>query len=190
MVDKILYVRNMVCNRCIKVVKEELMKLDLIVKNIKLGEVELGDKPNVVQLDKIKEVLEENGFGLLDNRKSRIIEKIKALIIQLVHYENQLVLPINISDVLSKELNLEYSYISSLFSSIENLTIEKYFINQKLERVKELLFNDELTLTQIANKMGYSSVQALSNQFKKETGMTPTGFKNVKEIGRRSIDEI
>jgi AraC-like DNA-binding protein len=180
----------MVCDRCIRIVKEELEKIGLDVRSIKLGEVVIAanDLPNVVR---IRSVLEKNGFELIDDKKVKIIEQIKTLIINLVHHGNSGKFPaINYSAYIAQEVGQDYRYLSGLFSSIENTTIEKYLILQKIERVKELLVYNEMTLSEIAYQMGYSSVQHLSNQFKKVTGFTASYFKTIKENKRKPLDKV
>jgi AraC family transcriptional regulator len=191
MMRKTLNIKNMVCNRCIKVVREELEKLDYTVKNIELGEVIIASDKKKFQLDKIKKSLEENGFELIDSRNANIIERVKILIIKLIHHnstENQS--DINLHDEIVKEAGLSYQYVSSLFSSMEGITIEKFIIHQKIEKVKELIVYDELTLSEIAYRLGYSSVQHLSNQFKKVTGLSPSYFKKLKSKKRKPLDRI
>ncbi len=188
---KTLHIKNMVCNRCIKVVREELEKLDYTVEKIELGEVVITSNKKKFQLDKIKKSLEENGFELIDGRNASIIERVKILIIKLIHYnstENQS--DINLHNEIIKEAGLSYQYVSSLFSSMEGITIEKFIIHQKIEKVKELIVYDELTLSEIAYRLGYSSVQHLSNQFKKVTGLSPSYFKKLKSKKRKSLDRI
>ena len=188
---KTLPIKNMVCNRCIKVVREELGKLDYTIEKIELGEVVITSDRKKFQLDKIKKSLEENGFELIDSRNANIIERVKILIIKLIHHnsaENQS--DINLHDEIVKEAGLSYQYVSSLFSSMEGITIEKYIIHQKIEKVKELIVYDELTLSEIAYRLGYSSVQHLSNQFKKVTGLSPSYFKKLKSKKRKSLDRI
>lgn len=180
----------MVCNRCIKVVREELTKIGYQVGPIELGKVEIQNQVNKSELEKINEVLNDNGFELIDDRKSRIIDQIKTAIIELVHYDKEKAEHINISDFLSGEIGYDYSYLSNLFSSVEGTTIEKYIIHQKIEKVKELLVYDEYTLNEIAFHLGYSSVQHLSNQFKKVTGLSPSHFKKIKEFKRKPLDEV
>jgi AraC-like DNA-binding protein len=187
--EVILIIKNMVCNRCIKVVKDEIEKLGLEIKSIKLGEVIINNAPDDFPYDKVKQVLEENGFELLEDRKARIIEQIKIELIRLI-YAEEAVPDISLSDFLSGKLNLEYHYLSSLFSSVENITIEQYFILQKVERVKELLKYDELTLSEIAFKLGYSSLQHLSNQFKKITGFTASQYKANSNNLRKPLDKV
>jgi AraC-like DNA-binding protein len=179
----------MVCGRCKMVVKAELEKLGLQTFWVELGEVELKEEPN----DKQKEVLLVNlqalGFDLIDDKKTKIVEKIKNLIIDLVHHKNNN-LKVNLSDYLAENLNQDYNSLSNLFSEIENITIEKYFISQKIEKVKELLIYNELSLSEIADTLNYSNVAHLSNQFKKITGFTPTFFKQSKDKKRIQIEHI
>ena len=190
MPSTILHIKNMVCNRCIKVVKEELSELGYTIKNIELGEVALKEDLAEKDLEKITEVLSDNGFELIDDRKSRIINRIKTLIIEFIHHDREKPEHMNLSDFLSKEIGHDYSYLSNLFSSVEGLTIEKYLIHQKIEKVKELLVYDELSLNEISYQLGYSSVQHLSNQFKKITGLTPSHFKKIKISKRNPLDKV
>lgn len=186
-----LHIKNMVCNRCIKVVKEEFEKLGIIIKNISLGEVETYNPIDKETLKKVKKVLEENGFELIEDRKAKIIEKIKSKIITTI-YQNEefLIQNKNFTKLIEKEIGLDYHYLSSLFSSLESITIEQYIILQKIERAKELLKYGELTLSEIAYKLGYSSVQHLSNQFKKITGLSASEFKKMTTNMRRPLDKI
>ena len=184
-----LFIKNMVCNRCIMVVQNELDKLGLNVKNIKLGEVVLSKEPTAEEKNKLDKALVLLGFELIDDKKSRIIEKIKNIIIELVHHQNNDA-KTNLSDVLSSQLHHDYNYLSNLFSEIEGTTIEKYFIAQKIEKVKELLVYDEFSLSEISLQMNYSSVSHLSKQFKKVTGFTPTYYKQLKERKRTPIEEL
>ena len=187
----ILYIKNMVCNRCIKVVKEELEKLGVAIKNISLGEVETEQSIETLPSYKIKEVLEKNGFELIENKKAKAVEKIKSFLIKTI-YENETVISEThkYSQLIEKELGLDYNYLSSLFSAQESITIEQYIILQKIERAKELLKYGELTLSEIAYKLGYSSVQHLSNQFKKITGFTASQFKSMTKNMRKPLDKI
>lgn len=184
-----LFIKNMVCNRCIMVVQSELEKMDLTVKNIKLGEVTLEKELTREEKTKLDHALIPLGFEVIDNKKSRIIEKIKNVIIDLVHHQNSDI-KTNLSDILSDKLHHEYNYLSNLFSEVEGTTIEKYFIAQKIEKVKELLVYDELSLSEIAFRLNYSSVAYLSNQFKKVTGLTPSYFKQIREDRRKPLDEV
>ncbi len=179
----------MVCNRCIMVVQNEFDKLGLKINNITLGEVTLDRELDDNRKNAIKSALESLGFELIDDKKSRLIEKIKTTIIDLVHNQDNESNE-NLSDLLSKEVNQDYNYLSNLFSDIEGTTIEKYFIAQKIEKVKELLVYDELSLSEIAFCLNYSSVAYLSNQFKKVTGLTPSHFKQIKEDKRKPLDEV
>ncbi|ODS91384.1 MAG: AraC family transcriptional regulator [Chryseobacterium sp. SCN 40-13] len=184
-----LFIKNMVCNRCIMVVQNELDKLGLAVKNIKLGEVTLDKEPTAEEKDKLDKALVLLGFELIDDKKSRIIEKIKNIIIELVHHQNNDA-KTNLSDVLSSQLHHDYNYLSNLFSEVEGTTIEKYFIAQKIEKVKELLVYDELSLSEISFRLNYSSVAYLSNQFKKVTGLTPSYFKQIRDDKRKPLDKV
>jgi AraC-like DNA-binding protein len=184
-----LFIKNMVCHRCIMVVGDILVRQGIKAKNITLGEVALeqplaeGEKAN------LEEALEAVGFELIDDKKSRIIEKIKNVIISLVH-EQDSDTKFTLSEVLAAELHHDYNYLSNLFSAVEGTTIEKYFIAQRIERVKELLVYDELSLSEIAFRLNYSSVAYLSNQFKKVTGLTPSHFKSIKDNKRQPLDGI
>jgi AraC-like DNA-binding protein len=165
------------------VVKSELDKLGLHYTTVELGEVEIKDKISKDQLDSLGKALELTGLELMDDNKKILVEKIKTMIIELIHYSDEQI-KINLSDYLSEKLNHNYTYLSNLFSEIKGTTIEQFYLANKIERVKELLVYDELNLTEIAWKLHYSSVSHLSNQFKKMTGLTPSHFKNLK-IKRR-----
>lgn len=184
-----IFIKNMVCDRCIMVVQNELEKLGLDAKNIKLGEVILSKEITSLEKENLSKTLEPLGFEVIDDKKGRIIEKIKNIIIDLVHHQDSDV-KINLSDVLSDKLHHDYNYLSNMFSEVEGTTIEKYFIAQKVEKVKELLVYDELSLSEIANRLNYSSVAYLSNQFKKVTGLTPSHFKQIKEDKRKPLDKV
>ncbi|EFK57563.1 MULTISPECIES: helix-turn-helix domain-containing protein [Sphingobacterium] len=184
-----LFIKNMVCDRCIMVVQNELDKLGLDAKNVKLGEVTLTKEITPTEKEALVKTLEPLGFEVIDDKKGRIIEKIKNIIIDLVHHQDSDV-KTNLSDVLSDKLHHDYNYLSNLFSEVEGTTIEKYFIAQKVEKVKELLVYDELSLSEIAMRLNYSSVAYLSNQFKKVTGLTPSYFKQVREDKRKPLDKV
>ncbi len=185
-----IYIKNMVCNRCIKVVKEELEKLGLQIKNIILGEVELTAEPTKVQFQNIKDVLELNGFELIEDRRAKTIEKIKGVVIKTIYDDEKILDKKNFSEIIESEIGMEYHYLSSLFSSLESITIEQYIILQKVERVKELLKYNEFNLSEIAYKLGYSSVQHLSNQFKKITGLSASEFKLLTKNMRKPLDKV
>jgi len=180
----------MVCDRCILVVRQQLDKLGLSYKNIQLGETELSELPSTEKMTLLKEHLHGLGFEVLDDKKSTIVEKIKTSIIQLIHNADEETLTIKLSVLLQEKLQMDYHYLSGLFSSIEGITIEKYVILQRIEKTKELLMYGESSLSEIADKLGYSSVQHLSLQFKKITGLTPSHFKQLRENMRKSLDKI
>jgi AraC family transcriptional regulator len=186
----ILHIKNMVCNRCIKVVRDELSALGYTIKNIELGEVTLKEELSDKSINQVSLMLTDNGFELIDDKKSRIINRIKTLIIEFIHYDREKPEHMNLSDFLAKEIGHDYSYLSNLFSSVDGITIEKYLINQKVEKAKELLVYDELTLSEISYQLGYSSVQHLSSQFKKTTGLTPSHFKKIKTRKRNPLDKV
>lgn len=184
-----LFVKNMVCNRCIMAVQSELDKLGVQVDSIRLGEVILHQELTSEEKNKLQTALEKLGFEIIDDKKSRIIGQIKNTIIDLVHHQDN-DLKTNLSELLHSRLHLDYNYLSNLFSEVEGTTIEKYFIAQKIEKVKELLVYDEFSLSEIADRLNYSSVAYLSNQFKKVTGLTPSHFKQIKEEKRKPLDHL
>jgi AraC-like DNA-binding protein len=176
----------MVCIRCKMVVKSELNKLGLHFVTVDLGEAEILEEISAEQLNHLNIALRKSGLELMDDKKSILVERIKATIIELVHYtEDQI--KINLSDYLSEKLNHDYTYLANLFSEVKGTTVEKFYLNHKIEKVKELLVYDELNLTEIAYKLHYSSVAHLSNQFKKMTGLTPSHFKNLKNKRRSAL---
>lgn len=179
----------MVCDRCKMVVKSELEKLGIFPVSVDLGEVELLENFKADQKRELQIKLQSLGFELLEDKTTIVVEKIKCLIIDLVHHQNY-ELKTNLSHYLSEQLVQDYSALSSLFSEVQGTTIEHYFIAQKIEKVKELLMYKELTLSEIAIKLNYSDVAHLSNQFKKSTGVTPTHFKQLKENNRLQIDGL
>lgn len=184
-----LYIKNMVCNRCIMVVEEELKKLHISPLSVELGEVTLAENMTEELKESIRTVLEPLGFELIDDKRVRIVEQVKNLIIDLVHHKDNL-LKTNLSDYLTSQIHHDYSFLSKLFSEVTDTTIEKYFIAQKIERVKELLVYDELSLKEIAELLNYSSVSHLSTQFKTVTGMTPTYYKSIKGHKRKTLDQV
>ncbi|GAB4120136.1 MAG: hypothetical protein OHK0057_26070 [Thermoflexibacter sp.] len=186
-----LAVKNMVCDRCVGVLTKELQKEGFSVVNAKLGEIEIANQIGKEALEQIRNILKINGFELVEDRKQKIVEQIKTLVIELIHRNLEATpLLMNYSAYFSEQLGFDYSYLSMLFSSYEGITIEKYIILQKIERVKELLTYGELTLSEIAYQMDYSSVQHLSNQFKKVTGLTPSEYKQQKNKSRKSLDKV
>lgn len=185
-----LYIKNMVCDRCKIVVKEELQKAGLHVLQIDLGKVSIQEQTiNASQLKEIATSLAEVGFEIIDDRRKKITEQIKLSIIELVHRQNS-DSKVKYSEYLTQQLNVDYPYLSKLFSEETGTTIEHFTIQQKIERVKELLSYGELTLSEIAWQLAYSSVAALSGQFKKITGMTPSDFKKADSNPRQSLDKI
>ena len=190
-----IYIKNMVCDRCIRVVKEELEQIGLDVRRVALGEVEVGDRLNDTMVEKIKNVLHHNGFELIEDKNAKLIESIKTAIIQLVHHNHDAEpLKIKYSEYIFKKVGKEYHSLSVLFSSVENITIEQYIIKQKIERVKELIKYDDRSFSEIAYMMNYSSVQHLSNQFKSVTGFTPGEFKKLapahRHHHRQPLDKV
>lgn len=179
----------MVCQRCILVVQQELNALKIAYHKVTLGEIYLIEKLNENAYKALQQKLLHLGFEILDDKKSKLIERIKSILIEQVQNleidKNQ-----NLSQLLSHKLHHDYTYLSNLFSEIEGITIEKYFIHQRVEKVKELIVYDEWNLSQIAYKMGYSSVAYLSNQFKKITGFSPSYFKQLKDKKRNPIDKV
>jgi len=179
----------MVCARCKLIVKSELEKLGVTINNIELGEVEIAESIKEDEKKRIAEKLSSFGFELISDKKSRTIEKIKTLTREIVHSKNN-ELEENLSTYISQRINTDYTSLSNLFSEVEGTTIEKYFILQKIERVKELLMYDEQSLSEIAYLLNYSSVAYLSNQFKKITGLTPSHFKQLKIKKRNNLDDL
>jgi YesN/AraC family two-component response regulator len=181
-----LYIKNMVCIRCKMVVKSELDKLGLHYTVVELGEAEIMEDIPTIQVEQLNHSLKKHGLELMDDKKSILVEKIKTIIIELVHYNDEQI-KVNLSDYLSEKLDHNYTYLANLFSEVKGTTIEKFYLSHKIEKVKELLVYDELNLSEIANKMHYSSVAHLSNQFKKMTGLTPSHFKNLKHKRRSAL---
>jgi AraC-like DNA-binding protein len=179
----------MVCIRCKMVVKEELSKLGLHFTLVELGEVETVEDLTQLQHDELKTGLLRSGLELMDDKKSMLIQKIKSVIIELVHYSEE-PLQVRFSEYLSNKLNYDYTYLANIFSEVQGITIEKFIIAHKIERVKELLVYDQLNLSEIAYLMHYSSVSHLSAQFKKVTGLTPSHFKQIKHKRRNMLDEL
>ena len=185
-----LFIKNMVCPRCIKTVEEVISKMGLRVSHTELGKVEIEGDVDKQMLINIEKILIQNGFELIDDKRHRTIEKIKTLIIEIIHHGKEVPLDQNISDFIAIELGHDYSYLSKTFSTLEGTTIEKYIINQRLERVKELLTYDELSLKEISYQAGFSSAQHLSSQFKKITGFSPSEYKKQKLSKRNTLDKV
>ena len=184
-----IYIKNMVCIRCQMVVKSELEKLGLNFVDVKIGEADIiGDIPPE-QIKQLDVALRKSGLQLMDDKKSILVERIKSVIIELVHYTDEQI-KVNLSDYLSEKLNYDYTYLANLFSEVKGITIEKFYLTHKIEKVKELIVYNELNLSEIAYKMHYSSVAHLSNQFKKFTGLTPSHFKELKNKRRKTLEDV
>ena len=179
----------MVSLRCKMLVEAELEKMHILYKNVDLGEAELEEPISDKQQEELKAVLFKSGLELMDDKKAMLVEKIKNVIIEMIHYADELPAT-NFSDYLSEKLHHNYTYLSNLFSEVKGITIEHYIIVHKIEKVKELIIYDELNLTEIAYKLNYSSVAHLSNQFKKITGLTPSFFKRLKDKRRSPLEDM
>ena len=179
----------MVCPRCIETVRGIFSHLKIEVSHVELGEVTTLKAVSNDKKQVLSELLINNGFEILEDKTSRLITQLKSIIIDQIHYDKDK-LSMNFSTLLSEKLHQDYNSMSKLFSTVEGITIEKYIIKQKIERVKELIVYDERSLSEIAFQLNYSSVAHLSAQFKKETGMTPSAFKKLGIKGRRSLDSI
>jgi AraC-like DNA-binding protein len=179
----------MVSIRCKMVVKSELKKLGLHYANLELGTVDVLEDITIQQRDELKTGLLKSGLELMEDKKAILIEKIQNVVIEMVHYEDELP-KVNFSDYLSEKLNHDYTYMANLFSETKGITIEHFIILHKVERVKELILYDELTLSEIAWRLHYSSVAHLSNQFKKITGLTPSYFKTLKQKKRNPLEDV
>lgn len=184
-----LYIKYMVSTRCKMVVKDELKKLGLHFILVDLGEIEIMEDISPEQREELKIALLSSGLELMDDKKAMLIEKIKNVIVEMVHYSDELP-RVNYSDYISEKLNFDYTYLSNVFSEVKGVTIQQFIIVHKIERIKELIIYDELNMTEIADKMNYSSVAHLSNQFKKVTGLSPTHFKQLKDKRRSPLEEI
>ncbi|REL32913.1 AraC family transcriptional regulator [Rhodohalobacter sp. SW132] len=184
-----LYIKYMVSLRCKMLVKSELEKLGLTSISVDLGMVEIKEEITEEQLKIFNKNLKKSGLELLDDKKNILVEKIKAVIVEMIHYSEE-VPKVNDSDYISEKLDYDYTYLSNTFSEVKGMTIQQYIILHKMEKVKELLIYDELTLTEIAHKLHYSSVAHLSNQFKKVTGLTPTYFKELKDMRSKNLEDL
>ncbi|MES2701523.1 MAG: AraC family transcriptional regulator [Bacteroidota bacterium] len=184
-----LHIKFMVSLRCKLLVKEELKKLGLHYVIVELGIVEVMEDIDNATREQLKENLLASGLELLDDKKSILIEKIKTLLIEMVHYSDELP-EMNYSNYISEKLGYDYTYLANIFSEVKGITIQQFIIVNKIERVKELLLYDELNLTEISYKLNYSSVAHLSNQFKKVTGLTPSFFKKLKDRKRTELENM
>lgn len=184
-----LYIKYMVSLRCKMMVKQELKKLGLKYVTVDLGVVEIMEDITEGQQNQLRKSLLVAGLELLEDKKSILIEKIKNVIVEMIHYSDE-VPKVNYSDHISEKLGHDYTYLANTFSEVKGITIQQYIIIHKIEKVKELLLYDELTLSQIAHKLHYSSSAHLSNQFKKITGLTPTYYKNLKEKKKGHLEDL
>ncbi|MFN3969626.1 helix-turn-helix domain-containing protein [Flavobacterium sp.] len=184
-----LYIKYMVSLRCKIVVRDALKNLGLHYTSLELGVVDVMEDINNEEREKLKAALLESGLELMDDKKAVLIEKIKIVITEMIHYNDELP-KVNYSEYISKIMGYDYTYLANIFSEVKGITIEHYIIAHKIEKVKELLLYDELNLTEISYRMNYSSVSHLSTQFKKVTGLTPTFFKSLKDKKRNSLDEV
>lgn len=184
-----LFIKYMVSIRCKMIVKAELEKLGLLYKSVELGEVEMFELPKPEEREMLKASLLQSGLLLMDDKKAILIERIKNVIVEMVHYEEEALLVKN-SEYISKKLHHDYTYLSNLFSEATGITIEHYIIMHKIEKVKELIIYNELNLIEIAWKLNYSSVAHLSTQFKKITGLTPSFFKSLKDKRRNTLENL
>lgn len=184
-----LIIKNMVSIRCKMIVRSELAKLGINDAEVRLGEVQIKEGLSAEQRDQLKIALLKYGFELMENKNARLIENIKNLVVEMVHYDEELP-RVHLSDYLSSKLHHDYSYLSQLFTEVQGTTIEHFLIAHKIEKVKELLVYNDLTLTEIFYRLGYSSVAHLSNQFKKVTGLTPSHFKELKDKRRKALEQV
>lgn len=184
-----LHIKNMVSDRCKMLVKAELKKLRLHYILVDLGEVELMETLTAEQLAQLNDELQKSGLSLINDHKSILIEQIKNTIIELVHYTDKQI-KINFSDFLSQKLNYDYTYLANLFSENQGISIEHFLLTHRIEKVKELLVYDEMNITEIAYKLHFSSTAHLSNQFKKMTGLTPSGYKHLKLKRRTPLENV
>lgn len=187
----VIYIKNMVCDRCIRVIREEFTRTGFIqVHNIELGSAEINYNAQVINIEGIGEILKRNGFALLLDKEAQLVEQIKISILQLIYFGNNTNSLIRNSDFLSEKFEMPYANLSKVFSEKTGTTLEKYIIQIKIEKVKELISYNELTLSEISYMMGYSSVQYLSNQFKQLTGIAVTDYKKTDKKGRISLDKV
>lgn len=185
----VIFIKNMVCNRCILVISQILKKLNYTPLKIELGKAIVQEPLESGDREAIRHALKEYGFELIDDKRLHLIEKIRTAVIELVHYEDNLS-KLKLSGYLKEKCHHDYSFLSKLFSEVNGISIEKYYIAQKVERVKELLAYDELSISEIASRLQYSSVAHLSSQFRTTTGMSPSEFKRLKNHNRKPLDQV
>lgn len=185
-----IHIKNMVCSCCLRVIREEFEKAGLQVNEISLGQATISYDPATVSMEDVRAILVELGTDLIDTRENRLVEEIKRTVVELIHHMNNVDSIVRKSEYLVEKMGLSYAYLSRIFSSQEHITLEKFIILNKIERIKELIDQEELTLSEIAFMMDYSSVQYLSNQFKHTTGMTVSEYKESDRSSKRSIDKL
>lgn len=190
MITSVLSIKNMVCSCCIRVIREDFEKAGVIVEKIKLGEVVISYDPEKISFLQIEKIVNQDGFELITDKEKLLVEQIKLAVIELIHYYNNANSLIRNSDYIIEKLGYTYQYLSTIFSKQENITLEKYIILQKIEKVKELLAFDNYTLSEISFMMGYSSVQYLSNQFKLITGVSVSDYKKNKNVERKPLNDL
>ena len=185
-----IHIKNMVCSCCLRVIREEFEKAGVHVNEINLGKATISYDPEKFSLEDVRAILLELGTDLIDTRENRLVEEIKRTVVELIHHMNNVDSIVRKSDYLVEKMGLSYSYLSRIFSNHEHITLEHYIILNKIERIKELIDQEELTLSEIAFIMDYSSVQYLSNQFKHMTGMTVSEYKESDRSSKRPIDQL
>ena len=185
-----LYIKNMVCQCCLRVISQELEKAGVTINEIILGKANVSYDPEQVTMEQIRSLLNELGTDLIEGREHQLVEEIKLAVVELIHQMNNVDSIVRKSEYLVEKIGLSYAYLSRIFSSHEHITLEKFIILHKIERIKELIDQDEFTLSEIAFMMDYSSVQYLSNQFKHTTGMTVSEYKESDRSSKRPIDQL
>lgn len=188
-IGTIIHIKNMVCPRCIEAVKSIFKELNFHIKDIQLGKVSLSKPLNITEQNNLEHLLQRKGFELLQDSNVKLVHQIKSTIIEYIHYGKDNTSD-KISDILINSLGHNYTHLSKVFSAVEGKTIERFTLMQRIERVKEFLFHNELTLSEIAFQLGYSSTAHLSSQFKKEVGMTPSEYKKMEKSDRKFLDKI
>ncbi len=188
--SKTLFIKNMVCPRCVTAVEGTLSKLKIPYSKVVLGQAKINIDKSEINQDLLDEELRKIGFELIRDKNKQLVAEVKALIVSYIHHSDEMDMKVNFSEYIAEKIGKDYSLITAIFSEHQNTTIEKYIISQKIERVKELLSYNELTLSEIAFQLNYSSVQHLSNQFKKMIGQTPSQYKKQEIIGRKYLDNI
>lgn len=185
-----IHIKNMVCSCCLRVIREEFEEAGIIVRDISLGKATISYDPELISLEHVRKILLDLGTDLIDTRENRLVEEIKRSVFELIHQMNNVDSIVRKSDYLVEKMGLSYSYLSRIFSSHEHITLEKFIILNKIERIKELIDQEDLTLSEIAFMMDYSSVQYLSNQFKHTTGMTVSEYRDSDRSSKRPIDRL